>query len=91
MAPEVLTSKKYDSKVDLWSVGIILYELIAGYRPYKASSLEELTKIVVSKPLEYPKGIFSPSLVTLISGLLQVNPKEVCEIFSKTIFTEIQH
>eukprot|EP01080_Neovahlkampfia_damariscottae_P006468 gene6468-10474_t len=76
MAPEVLNQKKYDSKVDLWSIGIIFYELLAGHRPYHASSLMELINIIAKKPLEYPNEIFSPSLKKLISGLLEVDPEK---------------
>jgi len=40
MAPEILKCKVYDSKVDLWSVGVILYEVIFGYAPFSSSTLE---------------------------------------------------
>jgi len=34
MAPETLAGKGYSFAVDLWSVGIILFEFMAGYVPY---------------------------------------------------------
>ena len=79
MAPEVLNHKKYDSKVDLWSIGIILYELLSGHRPYHATSLIELINII-TEPLEYPKKIFSNSIKSLISGLLELNPEKRFDI-----------
>lgn len=34
MAPEVLMNKNYDNKVDSWSLGIVLYELLTNEHPY---------------------------------------------------------
>ena len=37
MAPEVITSNKYDKKADLWSIGIIAYECLTGKTPFTAA------------------------------------------------------
>ena len=42
MAPE-LFNKIYNSKCDIWSLGIILFQLIYGYKPYKGETLIEFT------------------------------------------------
>jgi serine/threonine protein kinase len=34
MAPEVICERKYSSKVDLWSVGVLLYVFMCGYMPF---------------------------------------------------------
>jgi serine/threonine protein kinase len=44
MSPELLNRESYSSKSDLWSVGIILYELITGTPPYLAKNLQSLVK-----------------------------------------------
>ena len=44
MAPEILNSSPYASNSDLWSVGIVLYEMISGKPPYFAQNLEGLKK-----------------------------------------------
>jgi len=53
MAPEMLLKHKYDARVDLWSVGVIMYECLFGKAPYSSSSFQELAeKIKDSQPIE---------------------------------------
>jgi len=46
MGPEILSYKKYDAKADLWSVGAVLFEMITGRPPFRASNHVELLKII---------------------------------------------
>ena len=49
MAPEVLFNKDHDYSVDYFSLGVILYELLMGRRPYHGHSKKELRKDVVTR------------------------------------------
>jgi serine/threonine protein kinase len=52
MSPEQLqSSKTVDSRTDIWSLGIILYELLAGYAPFNAETMPELVLAIVRDPL----------------------------------------
>ncbi|XP_042493511.1 serine/threonine-protein kinase ATG1t-like isoform X2 [Macadamia integrifolia] len=42
MAPEVLQFQKYDEKVDMWSIGAILFELLNGYPPFRGRNNVQL-------------------------------------------------
>ncbi|KAI0244181.1 Serine/threonine-protein kinase [Massospora cicadina] len=42
MAPEVLKKNKYTASADLWSIGAVLYEMITGRAPFRASDHKEL-------------------------------------------------
>ena len=50
MAPEILGYKQYDVKADLWSVGVVLYEMSVGKPPFRAQNhIELLKKIEMAK------------------------------------------
>ena len=78
MAPEILLKHKYDARVDLWSVGVIMYECLFGKAPYSGSSFQELAeKIKDMRPIELPKGSYiSPECKDLLMSLLKHNPEE---------------
>lgn len=40
MAPELQRQEKYTEKADLWSVGVIMFELIVGFPPFIAANRE---------------------------------------------------
>jgi serine/threonine-protein kinase ULK/ATG1 len=95
MAPEILKNKVYDSKVDLWSVGVILHEVIFGYAPFTSNSLDELQqKIMDDTPIQIPKHIMlSDTCISLLKGLLQRNPAERIsfEEFFAHPFVDLDH
>jgi serine/threonine protein kinase len=37
MAPEMITHKSHDNMIDVWSLGILLYELCHGYAPFNGN------------------------------------------------------
>ncbi|KAJ9062570.1 Serine/threonine-protein kinase, variant 4 [Entomophthora muscae] len=44
MAPEVLKKNKYNASADLWSIGTVLYEMVTGRAPFRASDTKELQR-----------------------------------------------
>jgi serine/threonine protein kinase len=42
MAPEILKKQKYDHKVDVWSIGIVSYQLLFGFPPFTGTDLFDL-------------------------------------------------
>ncbi|XP_015058830.1 serine/threonine-protein kinase ATG1t-like isoform X3 [Solanum pennellii] len=89
MAPEILEFKKYDDKVDMWSLGAILFELLNGYPPFRGrTSVQILRNIKASLRLPFFEPILPqlhPGCVDLCSRLLSIDPekrisfKEFCQ------------
>ena len=40
MAPEIINESPYDGSIDVWSLGVLLYELIHGYSPFRAKKIK---------------------------------------------------
>ncbi|XP_020591909.1 CBL-interacting protein kinase 23-like isoform X2 [Phalaenopsis equestris] len=75
VAPEVLNNKGYDgAKADLWSCGVILFILMAGYLPFEDSNLMLLYKKIFKADFTCPAW-FSTSVKKLIKRILDPNPQ----------------
>ncbi|ERM97674.1 hypothetical protein AMTRI_Chr01g132530 [Amborella trichopoda] len=75
VAPEVLSKKGYDAaKVDIWSCGVILFVLMAGYLPFNDPNVMLLYKKIYKGEFRCPKW-FSSDLSKLLARLLDTNPE----------------
>jgi serine/threonine protein kinase len=57
MAPEVLNGKKYNHKADVWSLGIIFFEMITGFMPFTGSSKRDLSRKLEQGDYKFPKKL----------------------------------
>ncbi|XP_037295596.1 serine/threonine-protein kinase fused isoform X2 [Manduca sexta] len=73
MAPELIDEKPYDHHADLWSLGCIVYELIAGQPPFCTMSIWQLVRMIRHKPVQWPSFI-SADARSFLQGLLHKNP-----------------
>ncbi|KAM3689988.1 hypothetical protein ACB098_09G089600 [Castanea mollissima] len=74
VAPEVINRKGYDgSKADIWSCGVILYVLLAGYLPFHDSNLMEMYRKIGKGDFKFPNW-FGPEARRLLSKILDPNP-----------------
>ena len=75
MAPELVQEQPYDHAVDLWSVGVILYELFVGQPPFYTTSIYTLIQKIVKEDVKWPDTM-SPSFKSFLQGLLNKKPQQ---------------
>ncbi|WOG93163.1 hypothetical protein DCAR_0312444 [Daucus carota subsp. sativus] len=74
VAPEVIGKTGYDGcKADIWSCGVILYVLLAGYLPFYDSNLIEMYRKIVKAEFKYPSK-FPIEARRLVSKMLDPDP-----------------
>ncbi|MEZ4365735.1 MAG: protein kinase [Kofleriaceae bacterium] len=75
MSPEQMRSaKNVDHRTDIWSIGSVLYEAVAGRRPFEAESFSEMVVMVVSDPPSpLPADVPAP-LAAIITRCLAKQP-----------------
>ncbi|OWZ06061.1 Cyclic AMP-dependent protein kinase [Phytophthora megakarya] len=78
MAPEVLLRQSHDHRVDVWSFGIIMYEILLGKTPFYHENPRELGRRITSENVEFPNEFEEecPLACDLINQLLVKNPDE---------------
>lgn len=77
MAPEVIAGKGYNHSADLWSLGVILYELLCGGLPFGENDEDpyEVYQKILTERLKYPSFIGAKlKCKTLIDTLCNRNP-----------------
>ncbi|KAJ3680936.1 hypothetical protein LUZ60_015425 [Juncus effusus] len=74
VAPEILNKKGYEgSKCDIWSCGVILFILVAGFLPFHESNLMDMYKKIQMGEFQCPHW-FSSRLKKLLKRILDPNP-----------------
>ncbi|GJP76459.1 hypothetical protein CLOP_g6902 [Closterium sp. NIES-67] len=74
MAPELVQEQPYNHTVDLWSLGVILYELYVGQPPFYTNSIYTLINHIIKDPVKYPDAM-SASFKHFLRGLLNKTPQ----------------
>ncbi|RYG45921.1 serine/threonine-protein kinase, partial [archaeon] len=71
IAPEIMNRNHYGTPVDIWSCGIIMYELLAGYAPFYPYAT------CLTMPPEFPRSQWSsisPEAQSLVRAMLTLDP-----------------
>ncbi|RCV20787.1 hypothetical protein SETIT_4G085900v2 [Setaria italica] len=74
MAPELVREQPYNHTADLWSLGVILYELFVGQPPFYTNSVYALIRHIVKDPVKYPDNM-SSNFKSFLKGLLNKVPQ----------------
>ncbi|KAF9614670.1 hypothetical protein IFM89_019798 [Coptis chinensis] len=74
MAPELVREQPYNHTADLWSLGVILYELFVGQPPFYTNSVYALIRHIIKDPVKYPDNM-SSNFKSFLKGLLNKVPQ----------------
>ena len=75
VAPEIIKKEFYDEKIDIWSIGVLLFEMICNYSPFSDKNNNERFKNIIKGKINWPKNI-NFKAKKLIEKILKINPNE---------------
>jgi len=76
IAPEVFENKGYQGYAsDIWSAGVVLYAMLYGSVPFKASNMTELQKQIIKCQTSF-KDEISTEAISLLKGILERDPSK---------------
>lgn len=73
MAPEQITASPHDFGVDWWALGVVLYEMLCGQRPFDSSNRSTLVRQICSGKADYSGRHFPGDAKALCQALMQVD------------------
>ena len=74
LSPEILENKPYDAKSDIWSLGVLLYEMMTFKMPFNANSLPMLSVKIMRGNYPPPPAVYTKDLREIVSKCLTVIP-----------------
>lgn len=75
LAPEILNGQGYNKTIDWWTLGVLLYEMLAGLPPFYDEVTDKMYKKILHNPLIFGDEI-SPLARSILTGLLNRDPSQ---------------
>ena len=90
LSPEMAKKSGHNEMVDIWALGVLMFEFLAGYAPFSGSTPKELYCNIKKLKIHWPDD-FPPLAKNLITKILKLNPSErlnINEILDHAWFTQ---
>ena len=90
LSPEMAKKEGHNEMVDIWAMGVLMFEFLAGYPPFFGSCPKELYNNIKKLKIQWPVD-FPPLAKNLITKILKINPSErlsINEILDHAWFTQ---
>ena len=90
LSPEMAKKSGHNEMVDIWALGVLMFEFLAGYAPFSGSTPKELYSNIKKLKIHWPDD-FPPLAKNLITKILKLNPSErlnINEILDHAWFTQ---
>jgi len=75
LPPEMIEGQEHDNSVDIWSLGVLLYEFLVGSPPFETDSQRGTCRRIINVDIKFPSSV-SPLARDLILRLLQKDPSK---------------
>ncbi|TMW66896.1 hypothetical protein Poli38472_012012 [Pythium oligandrum] len=75
LPPEMIENRPHDENVDIWTLGILMYEFIVGVPPFEAESNTETYKRIANIDIKFPSHV-SALARDLLSKILKKEPRD---------------
>ena len=75
LAPEIINNTGHDEKIDIWCVGVLMFELMTGQAPWKGEDVHTVKKNIIQLKINWPKNMDKDAR-DLISKILRYMPEE---------------
>ena len=75
ISPEMIKKLPHDHRVDIWSIGVLLFECLAGYPPFTGANDSEVFRRINQLKIKWPID-FPPLAKNLVMKILKINPEE---------------
>lgn len=76
LSPELINGDRYNKNIDIWSLGIVMYELIYHHYPFAARNLPYLMRKIKMDNIHFPQTNISFRLIELCRKMLDKNPMQ---------------
>ena len=75
LAPEIINNRGHDEKVDIWCIGVLLFELMTGFAPFQGNDVQTVKYNISRLKISWPKNM-DKEAADLISKILKYYPEE---------------